>query len=61
MNFSTQHRLLVMDLEIKREKKKKAVNTLPRIRWGDLNLALSREMVEKLSSLEAWSSDQMSL
>ncbi|XP_009789628.1 uncharacterized protein [Nicotiana sylvestris] len=32
----TQHRLLVMDLEIKREKKKRVVFGQPKIKWGAL-------------------------
>nr|XP_009602086.1 craniofacial development protein 2-like [Nicotiana tomentosiformis] len=34
--LSAQHRLLVMDLEIKREKKKRAVFGQPMIKWGAL-------------------------
>lgn len=45
-----------MDLEIKRVKKKKVINALPRIRWGGVTPALSREIEEKLINLEAWSS-----
>ncbi|XP_019251056.1 PREDICTED: uncharacterized protein LOC109229967 [Nicotiana attenuata] len=34
--LSTQHRLLVMDLEIKRDKKKRVVFGQPKIKWGAL-------------------------
>ncbi|XP_055823701.1 uncharacterized protein LOC129892165 [Solanum dulcamara] len=34
--LTTQHKLLVMDLEIRREKKKRVVDDQPRIRWGCL-------------------------
>ncbi|KAG5619924.1 hypothetical protein H5410_005142 [Solanum commersonii] len=54
-NLTTQHKLLVMDLEIKRDKKKKIVFDLPRIKWGGLTPALSREMGEKLMGIGAWS------
>ena len=55
-NISTQHRLLVMDIEIKRDKRKKVLYDRPRIRWGGLTPVLSRNMGEKLSSVGAWSS-----
>ena len=55
-NVSTQYRLLVMDVEIKREKKKKVIYAKPKIRWGGLTPVLSRVMKEKLRNLEAWSS-----
>ncbi|XP_060177875.1 uncharacterized protein LOC132607814 [Lycium barbarum] len=38
-NLSTQHKLLVMDLEIKRVKKVRVVDDRPRIRWGSLTLS----------------------
>ncbi|WMV09787.1 hypothetical protein MTR67_003172 [Solanum verrucosum] len=54
-NVTTQHKLLVMDLEIKRDKRKKIVSDRPRIKWGGLTPDLSREMGEKLSGMGAWS------
>ncbi|KAG5601748.1 hypothetical protein H5410_033118 [Solanum commersonii] len=54
-NLTTPHKLLVMDLEIKRDRRKKLVADRPRIKWGGLTPALSREMSEKLMEMEAWS------
>ncbi|XP_049399974.1 uncharacterized protein LOC125864075 [Solanum stenotomum] len=54
-NLTTQHKLLVMDLEIKKDRRKKIVFYRPRIKWGGLTTALSREMGEKLTGMGAWS------
>ncbi|KAG5602889.1 hypothetical protein H5410_034259 [Solanum commersonii] len=54
-NLTTQHKLLVMDLEIKRDRRKKVVSDRPRIKWGGLTLSLFREMGEKLMGMGAWS------
>ncbi|XP_015158910.1 uncharacterized protein [Solanum tuberosum] len=54
-NLTTQHKLLVMDLKIKRDRRKKMVPDRPRIKWGGLTLALSREMGEELMGMRAWS------
>ncbi|KAG5571748.1 hypothetical protein H5410_061514 [Solanum commersonii] len=54
-NLTTPHKLLVMDLEIKRDRRKKLVSDRPRIKWGGLTPALSREMGEKLMEMGAWS------
>ncbi|KAG5597061.1 hypothetical protein H5410_038293 [Solanum commersonii] len=54
-NLTTQHKLLVMDLEIKRARRKKIASGRPRIKWGGLTPALSREMGEKLIGMGAWS------
>ncbi|XP_049397306.1 uncharacterized protein LOC125861454 [Solanum stenotomum] len=35
-NLTTQHKLLVMDLEINRDRRKKIVFDIPRIKWGGL-------------------------
>ncbi|KAG5612532.1 hypothetical protein H5410_023813 [Solanum commersonii] len=43
-NLTTQHKLLVMDLEIKRARRKKIASDRPRIKWGGLTPALSREI-----------------
>ncbi|KAG5594063.1 hypothetical protein H5410_035295 [Solanum commersonii] len=51
-NLTIQHNLLVMDLEIKRDKRKKTIYDRPMIRWGGLTLALSREMREKETTVE---------
>ncbi|XP_059277684.1 uncharacterized protein LOC132031799 [Lycium ferocissimum] len=54
-NLTTQHKLLVIDLEIKRKKKKRVVDDRSRIRWGSLTLFSALEMGEK-SALGAWDS-----
>ncbi|KAG5595992.1 hypothetical protein H5410_037224 [Solanum commersonii] len=54
-NLTTQHKLLVMDLEIKRARRKKITSDRSRIKWGGLTPALSREMGEKLIRMGAWS------
>ncbi|KAG5600776.1 hypothetical protein H5410_032146 [Solanum commersonii] len=57
-NLTTPHKLLVMDLEIKRNRRKKLVSDRPRIKWGGLTPALSREMGEKLMGMGAWSGSE---
>ncbi|KAG5581313.1 hypothetical protein H5410_051940 [Solanum commersonii] len=54
-NLTTQHKLLVMDLDIKRARRKKIASDRPRIKWGGLTPALSREMGEKLIRMGDWS------
>ncbi|KAG5590370.1 hypothetical protein H5410_040884, partial [Solanum commersonii] len=54
-NLTTQHKLLVMDLEFKRARRKKIASDRQRIKWGGLTPALSREMGEKLIGMRAWS------
>ncbi|WMV29422.1 hypothetical protein MTR67_022807 [Solanum verrucosum] len=54
-NLTTQHKLLVMDLVIRRDRRTKIVSDRPRIKWGGLTPDLSREMGEKLSGMGAWS------
>ncbi|KAG5588086.1 hypothetical protein H5410_048520 [Solanum commersonii] len=44
-----------MDLEIRRARRKKITFDRPRIKWGGLTPALSREMGEKLIGMGAWS------
>ncbi|KAG5605655.1 hypothetical protein H5410_027147 [Solanum commersonii] len=55
-NLTTQHKLLVMDLEIKKARRKMIASDRPRIKWGGLTPALSREMGKKLIGMGAWSS-----
>ncbi|WMV30868.1 hypothetical protein MTR67_024253 [Solanum verrucosum] len=43
-NLTTQHKVVVMDLDIKRRKKKRVACDLPRIRWGGLAEAKSQEL-----------------
>ncbi|WMV29994.1 hypothetical protein MTR67_023379 [Solanum verrucosum] len=54
-NLTTQHKRLVMDLVIKRDRRKKMVSDRPRIKWGGLTPDLFQEMGEKLSGMGAWS------
>ncbi|XP_059288595.1 uncharacterized protein LOC132041937 [Lycium ferocissimum] len=55
-NLTTQHKLLVMDLEIRRKKKKKVVDDRARIKWGSLTPSSALEMGEKLMAMGAWDS-----
>ncbi|XP_055831103.1 uncharacterized protein LOC129900202 [Solanum dulcamara] len=43
-NLTTQHKLLVMDLENKWDRRKKTLYDRSRIRWGGLTAVLAREM-----------------
>ncbi|KAG5602031.1 hypothetical protein H5410_033401 [Solanum commersonii] len=54
-NPTIQHKFLVMDLKIKRARRKKILSDRPRIKSGGLTPALSREMGEKLIGMGAWS------
>ncbi|XP_055822267.1 uncharacterized protein LOC129890816 [Solanum dulcamara] len=53
-NLTTQHKLLVMDLDIRRKKKKRVVDDRLRIRWGRFTLSSALEMGEKLMAMGAW-------
>ncbi|XP_059295483.1 uncharacterized protein LOC132048814 [Lycium ferocissimum] len=56
-NLTTQHKLLVMDLETKKKKKKRrVVDYRQKIRWGSLTSSSSQEMGEKLMDIRAWES-----
>ncbi|XP_055800347.1 uncharacterized protein LOC129869743 [Solanum dulcamara] len=55
-NLMTQYKLLVMDLEIRRKKKKRVVDDRPRIRWGRLTPSSALNMGEKLMAMGAWDS-----
>ncbi|XP_070032254.1 uncharacterized protein [Nicotiana tomentosiformis] len=50
-NLTTQHRLLVMDLEIKRSRRKGAVCRQPKIKWGNLTKDKAQELGEKLLAM----------
>nr|XP_018623350.1 uncharacterized mitochondrial protein AtMg00810-like [Nicotiana tomentosiformis] len=50
-NLSTQHRLLVMNLEIGRKRKKRIEFGLPKIKWGALTKNTTRVLVEKLEAM----------
>ncbi|KAG5590325.1 hypothetical protein H5410_040839 [Solanum commersonii] len=39
-NLSTQHKLLVMDLEIRKDRKKRAEDDWTRIKWGSLTMGV---------------------
>ncbi|XP_070048592.1 uncharacterized protein [Nicotiana tomentosiformis] len=55
-NLTTQHMLLIMDLEIKWTRKKRALFGIPRVRWGALTKDKAQELGEKLLALGAWRS-----
>ncbi|XP_075104628.1 uncharacterized protein LOC142178805 [Nicotiana tabacum] len=50
----TQHRLIVMDLGIKRNRKKRAVCSQPRVKWGNLTKDKAQELGERLLAMGAW-------
>nr|XP_016434099.1 PREDICTED: craniofacial development protein 2-like [Nicotiana tabacum] len=53
-NLMTQHRLLVMDLEIMKKRKKMAVYGQPRIRWGIWTYDKEQELGQKVLAMGAW-------
>ncbi|XP_047264279.1 uncharacterized protein LOC124896666 [Capsicum annuum] len=53
-HLSTQHRLLVMDLIIKKGKKKRAEEDRPKIRWGGLTPGSALEIEENVAGLGVW-------
>ncbi|XP_019240002.1 PREDICTED: uncharacterized protein LOC109219998 [Nicotiana attenuata] len=55
-NLSTLHRLLIMDLEIKRKRRKRAMYSQHRIKWGALTEAKAQELGIKLVTMGAWRS-----
>ncbi|XP_047258337.1 uncharacterized protein LOC124890572 [Capsicum annuum] len=50
-HLSTQHRLLVMDLIIKKNKKSRAGEGRPRIKWGGLTPVSALEIGEKVAGM----------
>ncbi|XP_059294416.1 uncharacterized protein LOC132047382 [Lycium ferocissimum] len=55
-NLTTQHKVLVIDLEIKMRKRKRVVDDRPRIKWGSLTMTGALVMGEKLTPMGAWES-----
>ncbi|XP_070025212.1 uncharacterized protein [Nicotiana sylvestris] len=55
-HLTTLHRLLVMDLEIKGSRRKRAGYRKPKIKWGNLTMHKAQELGEKLLALRAWMS-----
>ncbi|XP_019265437.1 PREDICTED: uncharacterized protein LOC109242999 [Nicotiana attenuata] len=53
VTFRSKHRLLVMDLEFKRVRKKRALYGQPKIKWGALTKAKAQELGEKLLAMGA--------
>ncbi|XP_070004186.1 uncharacterized protein LOC142163483 [Nicotiana tabacum] len=53
-NLTTQHRLLVMDLEIVRKRKKWDMYGQPRIRWCALTYDKAQELGQKALAMGAW-------
>ncbi|XP_075094705.1 uncharacterized protein LOC142173299 [Nicotiana tabacum] len=56
-NFMTLHRLLVIDFEITRKKRKRVVYEQPRIMWGALTEDKAQELGVKLLTVRAWRSN----
>ncbi|KAK4375501.1 hypothetical protein RND71_006178 [Anisodus tanguticus] len=54
--LTIRYKLLVMDLEIKMEKKRRVVDDRLRIKWESLTMASAKEMGERLMANEAWGS-----
>nr|XP_016437769.1 PREDICTED: uncharacterized protein LOC107763788 [Nicotiana tabacum] len=52
-HLTTLHRLLVMDLEIKRSRRKRAGCRQPKIKWGNLTKDKAQELREKLLAMRA--------
>ncbi|XP_070013956.1 uncharacterized protein [Nicotiana sylvestris] len=55
-NLTTQHRLLVIDLEIKRSRRKRVVCRQPGIKLGNLTKDKAQEFGEILLAIRAWRS-----
>nr|XP_009762969.1 PREDICTED: craniofacial development protein 2-like [Nicotiana sylvestris] len=55
-HLTTLHRLLVMDLEIKRSRRKRVVCKQLKIKWGNLTKDKTQELGEKLLAMRAWMS-----
>ncbi|XP_070028652.1 uncharacterized protein [Nicotiana sylvestris] len=55
-HLTTLHRLIVMDLEIKRSKRKRAWCMQPEIKWGNLTKDKAQELGEKLLAMRVWMS-----
>ncbi|XP_047258269.1 uncharacterized protein LOC124890479, partial [Capsicum annuum] len=53
-NLATQHRLLVIDLGIKKGKKRRGGEGRPRVRWDGLTPANALEIGAKLEGMEVW-------
>ncbi|XP_070004187.1 uncharacterized protein LOC142163481 [Nicotiana tabacum] len=54
--LSTQRRLLVMDLEVRRKRKKRVVYDQLKIKWGALTKVNAQELGEKLLAIGVWRS-----
>ncbi|XP_070026492.1 uncharacterized protein [Nicotiana sylvestris] len=54
--LATQHRFLVMGIDITIKRKKRSVRGRPRIRWGALTEDKAQELVGTLSAMGAWRS-----
>ncbi|KAM3383348.1 hypothetical protein P3S68_008923 [Capsicum galapagoense] len=53
-NLSTQHRLLVMDLGIKKNRKRRSKECRPRIKWGGLTPVNAWEIGKRLAGMRVW-------
>ncbi|XP_070001945.1 uncharacterized protein [Nicotiana sylvestris] len=56
-NLRTHHMLLIMDLEIRWTKKKRAMSGIPRVRWGTLTKDKAQELGKKLLAMGTWRSN----
>ncbi|XP_075103438.1 uncharacterized protein LOC107789281 [Nicotiana tabacum] len=56
VHLTTLHRLLVMDMEIKRSRTKRSGCRQPKIKWGNLTKDKAQELGEKLLAMRAWMS-----
>nr|XP_016467038.1 PREDICTED: craniofacial development protein 2-like [Nicotiana tabacum] len=54
--LATQHRLLMMDINITIKRKKRYAHGRPRIRWGALTKDKAQELDGRLSAMGAWRS-----
>ncbi|XP_070016982.1 uncharacterized protein [Nicotiana sylvestris] len=52
--LTTQHRLLVLDIGIRIERRKRIARRKPRIRWGDLTKDKAQELECPLSAMGDW-------
>ncbi|XP_075083461.1 uncharacterized protein LOC142167199 [Nicotiana tabacum] len=55
-NLTTQHRLLVMNINILIKRKKRFLRGQPRIRWGALTKDTALELEGKLATMRSWKS-----
>lgn len=57
-NLTTQHKLFVIDLEIKKERKNRSFCDEPKIKWGGLTIDRAQELGQKSLAIGAWRSSK---